>query len=108
MASEGARGPRGLDGGLLNALLAFLVLHGQGGLVVQDILGARLWPRGRAGAGAAAGGQKVGRLQDRFRVLPGLHAQGCHASRAIALTAIGGEEGEAHVVRDTAGAQGAT
>lgn len=41
-------------------------------------------------------------------MLPGLHAQGCHASRAVALTAIGGEEGEAHVVRDAAGAQGAT
>lgn len=39
LALEGARGPHGLDGGLSNALFTFLVLHGQGGLVVQDILG---------------------------------------------------------------------
>lgn len=54
------------------------------------------------GAGPA---QQVGRLQNGFGVLAGLHAQGGHAGRAVALTTVGGQEGQAHGVRDTAGAQ---
>lgn len=64
-----------------------------------------------SGEDAHAGGrpsrraQQVGRLQDGLRVLAGLHAQGGHAGGAVALTTVRGQEGQAHGVGDTAGAQ---
>lgn len=49
--------------------------------------------------------QQVGRLQDGLGVLAGLHAQGGYAGGAVALATVGGQEGQAHGVRDAAGAQ---
>lgn len=49
--------------------------------------------------------EQVGRLQHSLRVLTGLHAQGGHAGCAVALTTVGWQEGQAHGVRNTAGAQ---
>lgn len=58
-----------------------------------------------AGAGPSRRTEQVGRLQHSLRVLTGLHAQGGHTGCAVALTTIGGQEGQAHGVRDAAGAQ---
>lgn len=83
------------------ALLPFHVLLGWRGLLVLAALRAGFGRRRRA----AGGGQEVGRLQHGLRVLPGLHAQCGHAGGAVALAAVGGQEGEAHGVRNAARAQ---
>lgn len=85
------------------ALLPFHVLLGWRGLLVLAALGAGF---GRRRSGAAAGsGQEVGRLEHGLRVLTRLHAQRGHAGGAVALAAVGGQEGEAHGVGNTARAQ---
>lgn len=61
-----------------------------------------------AGAGPSCRTEQVGRLQHGLRVLTGLHAQGGHAGCAVALTTVGRQEGQAHGVRNTAGAQTVT
>lgn len=58
-----------------------------------------------AGAGPSRCAEQVGRLQHSLRVLTGLHAQRRHAGCTVALTTIGGQEGQAHGVRNAAGAQ---
>lgn len=68
-------------------------------LLVLGALRARFG--GRSGA-AAGGWQEVGRLEHSLRVLPGLHTQCGHAGGAVALAAIGGQEGEAHGVWNAA------
>lgn len=78
------------------------MLLGWRGLLVLAALGAGFG--GRSGA-AAGGGQEVGRLEHSLRVLPGLHAQRGHAGGAVALAAVGGQEGEAHGVWNAARAQ---
>lgn len=83
------------------ALLPFHVLLGWRGLLVLAALRAGFGRR----RGAAGSGQEVGRLQHGLRVLPGLHAQRGHTGGAVALAAIGGQEGEAHGVRNAARAQ---
>lgn len=57
------------------------------------------------GAGPGRCAQQVGGLQDSLGVLASLHAQGGHAGGAVALTAVGGQEGQTHGVGDAAGAQ---
>lgn len=78
------------------------MLLGRRGLLVLAALGAGFG--GRSGAGAG-GRQEVGRLEHSLRVLPGLHAQRGHAGGAVALAAVGGQEGEAHGVWNAARAQ---
>lgn len=58
-----------------------------------------------AGAGPSRCAEQVGRLQHSLRVLTGLHAQGGHAGCTVALTTVGGQERQAHGVRNAAGAQ---
>lgn len=60
------------------------------------------------GAGPSRCAQQVGGLQDSLGVLASLHAQGGHAGGAVALTAVGGQEGQTHGVGDAAGAQTVT
>lgn len=84
------------------ALLSFHVLLGRRGLLVLAALRAGF---GRRSGAAASGGQEVCRLEHSLRVLPGLHAQRSHAGGAVALAAVGGQEGEAHGVWNTARAQ---
>lgn len=52
--------------------------------------------------------EQVGRLKHSLWVLSGLHAQGSNTGCTVALTTIGGQEGQAHRVRDAAGAQTVT
>lgn len=84
------------------ALLPFHVLLGWRGLLVLAALGAGF---GRRSGAAAGGGQEVGGLQHGLRVLARLHAQRRHAGRAVALAAVGGQEGQAHGVWNAARAQ---
>lgn len=79
-------------------LLPFHVLLGWRELLVL----AAVWAGFGRRSGAASGGQKVGRLQHSLRVLPGLHAQCSHTGGAVALAAIGGQEGEAHGIWNAA------
>lgn len=84
------------------ALLPFHVLLGRRGLLVLAALGAGF---GRRSGAAAGSGQEVGRLEHSLRVLARLHAQRSHAGGAVALAAVGGQEGEAHGVWNAARAQ---
>ena len=52
------------------------------------------------------GPQQVGRLQHGLGVLARLHAQSGNAGRAVPLATVGRQEGQAHRVGNTAGAQG--
>lgn len=83
-------------------LLPFHVLLGWRGLLVLAALRAGF---GRRSGAAAGGGQEVGRLEHSLRVLARLHAQRGHAGGAVALAAVGGQEGEAHGVWNAARAQ---
>lgn len=97
--------PRQGTGGrtpLSYALVGLHVLLGCRGLLVLAALGAGL---GGGRGAAAGGGQQVGGLQHGLRVLARLHAQRRHAGRAVALAAVGGQEGQAHGVWNAARAQ---
>lgn len=57
------------------------------------------------GCDVGAAAEEVGRLQDGLGMFTGLHAQRRHASCAVALATVWRQEGQAHGVRNAAGAE---